>query len=89
MHAQLLHLCLTLCNPKDRSLPCSSVHGIFTAKILEWVAMPSSTVFSHSGFKTVSPEFPASQVDSLLLSHHFGKHIFFSVVNIYSLSCPC
>ena len=32
----------TLCNPMDCSLPGSSVHGILQAKILEWVAMPSS-----------------------------------------------
>ena len=30
--------CLTLCNPVDGSLPGSSVHGIFHARILEWVA---------------------------------------------------
>ena len=29
--------CLTLCNPMDCSLPGSSVHGIFQARILEWV----------------------------------------------------
>ena len=34
--------CLTLCDPKDCSLPGSSVHGILQARILEWVAMPSS-----------------------------------------------
>ena len=34
--------CLTLCNPMDCSLPGSSVHGILQARILEWVAMPSS-----------------------------------------------
>ena len=33
--------CLTLCDPKDCSPPGSSVHGIFQARILEWVAMPS------------------------------------------------
>ena len=27
------------CNPMDRSLPGSSVHGIFQARILEWVAI--------------------------------------------------
>ena len=27
------------CNPKDCSLPGSSVHGIFQARILEWVAI--------------------------------------------------
>ena len=35
-------LCLTLCDPMDCSLPCSSVHGILQARILEWVAMPFS-----------------------------------------------
>ena len=34
--------CLTLCNPMDHSPPDSSVHGIFPARILEWVAMPIS-----------------------------------------------
>ena len=35
-------LCLTLCYPKDYSLPGSSVHGILRARILEWVAIPFS-----------------------------------------------
>ena len=35
-------LCLTLCDPVDCSPPGSSVHGILQARILEWVAMPSS-----------------------------------------------
>ena len=30
--------CSTLCNPMDCSPPGSSVHGIFQARILEWVA---------------------------------------------------
>ena len=34
--------CLTLCNPTDYSQPGSSVHGILQARILKWVAMPSS-----------------------------------------------
>ena len=40
--AKSLQLCLTLCNPMDCSPPGSSVHGILQARILEWVAMPSS-----------------------------------------------
>ena len=35
-------LCLTLCDPMDCSPPGSSVHGIFQAGILEWVATPLS-----------------------------------------------
>ena len=34
--------CLTLCNPMDYSLPGSSVHGIFQARVLEWVAISLS-----------------------------------------------
>ena len=33
---------MTLYNPKDGSPSGSSVHGILQARILEWVAMPSS-----------------------------------------------
>ena len=39
---QLLQSCPTLCHPVDCGLPGSSVHGIFQARILEWVAKPSS-----------------------------------------------
>ena len=35
--------CLTLCNPMNCSLPGSSVHGIFQARILEWVAISFSS----------------------------------------------
>ena len=35
-------LCPTLCNPRDCSPPGSSVHGIFQARILEWVAVSYS-----------------------------------------------
>ena len=31
-------LCPTLCGPMDCSLPGSSVHRIFWARILEWIA---------------------------------------------------
>ena len=34
--------CPILCNPMDCSPPGSSVHGIFQARILEWVAIPFS-----------------------------------------------
>ena len=35
-----------LCGPIDCSPPGSSVHRIFPARILEWVAMPSSRGYS-------------------------------------------
>ena len=33
---------LTLCDPMDCSLRSSSVHGIFQARVLEWVAVAFS-----------------------------------------------
>ena len=36
IHAKSLQSCLTLCDPMDCSLPGSSVHGIFQARVLEW-----------------------------------------------------
>ena len=36
-------LCPTLCDPMDCSPPVSSVHGIFQARILEWLAISHST----------------------------------------------
>ena len=42
-------LCLTFCDPEDYSLPGSSVHGIFQARILEWVAIS----FSRTWYPTL------------------------------------
>ena len=39
--------CPTLCDPTDCNLPGSSVHGIFQARILEWVAIS----FSRGSFR--------------------------------------
>ena len=40
-------LCRTLCDPMDCSLPGSSAHGIFQARILEQVAISYSWGFSR------------------------------------------
>ena len=40
--------CPTLCDPMDCSLPGSSIHGIFQARVLEWVAISFS-----KGFKSL------------------------------------
>ena len=37
--SEVTQSCLTLCNPMDSSQPGSSIHGIFQARILEWVAI--------------------------------------------------
>ena len=40
--SEVTQSCPTLCDPMDCSLPGSSVHGIFQARVLEWVAISSS-----------------------------------------------
>ena len=42
MRAPSLQSCPALCGPTDCSPLGSSVHGILQARVLEWVAMPSS-----------------------------------------------
>ena len=44
--------CPTLCDPMDHSPPGSSPHRILQARILEWVAMPSSRGSSIVKYQT-------------------------------------
>ena len=39
--------CMTLCSPMDYNPPGSSVHGIFQARVLEWVAISFSRELYH------------------------------------------
>ena len=47
-------LCLTLCNPMDRSQPSSSVHRVLQVWMLEWAATPSSRGSSDPEDEAVS-----------------------------------
>ena len=40
--SEVAQSCPTLCDPMDGSLPGSTVHGIFQARILEWAAISFS-----------------------------------------------
>ena len=50
--------CLTLCDPMDCSLPGSSVHGIFQARVLEWVAISFSRQSSRPRDRTQVSRIP-------------------------------
>ena len=53
--------CVCLCDPMDCSPSGSSAHGILQARILEWVAMPSSRgVFLTLGWNPGLP--PCRQI---------------------------
>ena len=47
--SEVAQSCPTLCNPVDYSLPGFSVHGIFQARVLDWVAISFSTGSSRPG----------------------------------------
>ena len=57
--------CPTLSDPMDCSLPGSSVHGIFHAKVLEWgaIALSLSIINSQSLLKLMS-------IESVMPSNH-------------------
>ena len=40
--SEVAQSCPTLCDPMDCSLPGFSVHGVFQARVPEWVAMSFS-----------------------------------------------
>ena len=89
MHA-CAHSCPTLCYLTDCSPPSSSVHGIFPARILEWVSISSLRRYSQpkNQKETASPVSPSLQVDSLPLSH-WGcpttPHSYFNLATFWSI----
>ena len=46
--AKSLQSCLTLCDSTDCSLPGPSIHGIFQARVLEWVAIAYSVLTPYT-----------------------------------------
>ena len=62
--SEVSQLCPTLSDPMDCSLPGSSIHGIFQAIVLEWIAIS----FSRGDLpdSRVEPGSPALQSDALL-----------------------
>ena len=75
VHAKLLQSYPSHCDPMNSgsSQPGSCIHGTLQARILEWVAMPSSrgSYWSSRG----SPAAPALQVDPLPPSHQGSPSI--------------
>ena len=62
-----------LCDPMNCSPPDSSVHGILQARILEWVAMPSSRGSSQPGNLTRISYVSCIGRPVLYHQHHLGS----------------
>ena len=54
--SEVAQSCLTLSNPMDCSLSGSSVHGIFQARVLEWVAIAFSGRRQETPVKSLGGE---------------------------------
>jgi len=46
--SEVAQSCLTLRNPMDCSLPGSSVHGSFQARVLQWGAIAFSSIYPEN-----------------------------------------
>ena len=73
----------TLRDPMDCSPPGSSVHGIFQARVLEWVAIPFSDIIQEVLLKIIlapllkgRKEKSSSQVTSLLPNAFLPPRLF-------------
>ena len=73
--SEIAQSCLTLSNTMDYSLPGSSVHGIFQARVLEWGAIAFSDSYL---FKIVI----LYHTMVFLFSNYFGIFILFFIVAI-------
>ena len=65
--AKSLQQCPTLCDPRDSSPPGSSIHGIFQARVLDWVAIAFSILITNKEQKT----------PILLVFLNFGDHVIY------------
>ena len=88
--------CLTLHNPMDCSLPGSSVHGSFQARVLEWVAIAFSMWVSYSLFDNIFTQrrtFFKTEVNLLKPCHCLTKFMtyfksFVVISTIFPASSP-
>ena len=73
VRAELLQSCPTLCDPMDYSLPGSSIHGIFQARILEWIAIVFSGGSSRPRDRTRGSQVSCAGRQMLDHSGHLGS----------------
>ena len=77
--SEVAQSCPTLFDPIDRSLPGSSTHGIFQARVLEWVATAFSGTHTHTSYLSVSHTHTQNQ-SSRRLSHTHTFTPYLSVI---------
>ena len=79
--SEVAQSCPTLCNPIDCSLPGSSVHGIFQARVLEYSSFLLQSIFPTQGWK---PGLPHCRQTLYHLSHQGNPEISILNLNYYA-----
>ena len=64
--SEVTQSCPALCDPMDCSLSGSSIHGIFQAILLEWIAISFSRDLPNPGIEPGSPALQANSLPSEL-----------------------
>ena len=82
---------LTLCHPKNCSLPGSSVHGILQARILKWIAIPFSRRVQNDTLFLLSKASSMCTCQDSTLSHestpsHSSWNEFLEILLLFQLS---
>ena len=82
--SEVTQLCLTLSDPMDRSLPGSSIHGIFQARVLRGSPLPSPRTIRNLLYKPISLSLCVLRIRVFQISFH-TEYIF---TEIYIIK-PC
>ena len=93
--SEVAQLCLTLSDPMDCSLPGSSIHGIFQARVLEWGAIAFYIFLNskawlfiflcHFELKKICMWIYHTSLSSLLSSYMLTQEIisYFNIIQIF------
>ena len=83
---EVAQLCLTLCDPEDCKLSGSSVHGIFQARVLEWVAISFSMGSSQPRDQTQTSHIAGRRVTVWKILKEMGipEHLTCLLRNLYA-----
>jgi len=84
--SEVAQSCLTLSNPMDCSLPGSSIHGIFQARVLEWgaIAFSDTCIYSPPNFPPIQA---ATNIEQSSMCYTVGP-CWLSILNIAVCTCP-
>jgi len=73
--SEVAQSCPTPSEPMDCSLPGSSVHGIFQARVLEWVAIAFSQFLCYTGSKLLHFNFAPNSNSEVKILYYYEKYL--------------